>query len=368
MGAFAVVASFANSLEFAPAEQAVSTVGVALIALTASTFAFTGGLIVARAQHYRIGDLLLGLGWVGGITLSCMAWIALDLPGARGAVWLSGVSIWIFPLVSLLLMLFPDGHLLSPGWRPAAALSVVIAVAGILLPQRPVIPSDGGWLQFSASWLTANAHLAFLLIPIMLVSAAAALVVRYRRSSGATHAQLKWLAFASCVVVAGYAVQNLTWILSSFAGRWLAAIGLTVLILTFNAVPVACGVAIMRYRLYDIDRVVSRSVAYLGVTAVVVGVYLVVVTAVTSLLPVQADAAVAMATLTAASVLEPTRRRAQHAVDRRFNRSHYDAVNTADAFGGRLSRGINSATVQGDLLSTVSASLQPESVSLWTAR
>jgi len=369
LAVFTLVASLRTTLVFAPAQQSSSTIGVALVGFTASIYALIGGLICARTSNLRIGALLLALGWVVGITLGCMAWAGLDLPGAALAAGFSGqVSVTIFPLIALLIVLFPDGHLLSARWRPALGLIVVVLVVGLAVPQRPIVPEVGGTAQAAASWLLRDEHLTFTLIPFTLVLAAISLVLRYRGSSGATRAQLKWFSLAAVTLVCAEVLQNLTWALSGTYGRTVGSLGFVVLIVGFNAVPLACGVAILRYHLYDIDRVVSRSVAYLAVTAFVVGVYLVVVAGLTRIFPVQTNLAVALATLTAASLLEPTRRRVQHAVDRRFNRARYDALRTVGSFGDRLSHEIDTTTVESDLIHTVAATLQPASVTLWPPR
>ena len=160
-------------------------------------------------------------------------------------------------------------------------------------------------------------------------------------------------------------MQTVMWTLAQVYGLPLGGASFVALALGFTAIPVACGVAILHYHLFDIDRLVSRSVAYLGVTAVVVAVYLWVVATVTHFLPVQTNLAVALGTLAAASVLEPTRRRAQRAVDRRFNRARYDAVQTVEAFGVRLSHELDAATVQEDLLHTVADTLQPSTIAVY---
>ncbi len=139
-----------------------------------------------------------------------------------------------------------------------------------------------------------------------------------------------------------------------------------VVILCFNAVPVASGFAMLRYRLYEIDRLVSRTVTYLGVTSIVLGVYLVLVAAATAVLPARSSLAVAGATLVAAAVFEPSRRRVQTLVDRRFNRARYDAINTIDAFGRRLRDDVDPDQVRRDLVGTVTANLQPGSITVWT--
>lgn len=362
----AVVASLDETLVFTPAEQSASTAGTALLGICASACAFVGGMICARTPNLRIGGLLLALGWVVALTLAGMAQVALDLPGSAWAPWLLGVvSIQAFPLMALLLLLFPDGHLLSPRWRPALWLIMAIVVLSVPLSGFEPQISDPNGAESVANWLTSEAHLLFMLIPVALVVGAVSLVLRFRRSTGVTRVQLKWLAFAAVVASVAQVAQIVTWTLARVYDLPLAAVSFVVLALGFTAIPLACGVATLHYRLFDIDRVVSRSVAYVGVTAVVVTVYLWVVATLTYFLPVRTGLAVALGTLAAASVLEPTRRRAQRAVDRRFNRARYDAVRTVEAFGVRLSHELDAATVRDDLLKTVGATLQPSVIALY---
>lgn len=366
-----VLASLHTTLVFADTDQTASTAGVALVGLCASSWALIGGLICARTPNLRIGALLLGLGWVVALTLAWMAQAALDLPGSAWVPWLLDlVTIQVFPLMALLLLLFPDGHLLSARWRPAVWLIVTISVLSVLLSGNEAQISDPNGVESLANWFMADsgAHLLFMLIPVALLLGAVSMVLRFRRSTGVIHAQLKWLAFAAVVAIVAQLAQSVMWTLAQVYGLPLGGVSLVVLALGFTAIPVACGIAILHYHLFDIDRVVSRSVAYLGVTAVVVTVYLWVVATLTYFLPVQTSLAVALGTLAAASVLEPTRRRAQHAVDRRFNRARYDALQTAEAFAVRLSHELDAESVRVDLLHTVAATLQPSTIAVYERR
>ncbi|HVQ88622.1 MAG TPA: hypothetical protein VMT88_10625 [Actinomycetes bacterium] len=364
----AVLASLKATLEFTGTGQTASTAGVALVGLCGSACALIGGTICARTPNIRIGALLLGLGWVIALTLAWMSQAALDLPGSA---WvpslLSLVTIQVFPLMAMVLLLFPDGHLLSPRWRPAVWLIVAIAVLSVLLTGFDPQISDPRGAESVVNWFMTDsgAHLLFTLIPVALLSGAVSLVLRFRRSTGVIHVQLKWLAFAAVVATVAQVMQTVLWTLAQVYGLPLGGVSFVVLALGFTAIPVACGVAILRYHLFDIDRVVSRSVAYLGVTAVVVTVYLCIVATMTYFLPVQTNLAVALGTLAAASVLEPTRRHVQRAVDRRFNRARYDSVQTVEAFGVRLSHVLDDATVPDDLLQTVAATLQPSTLALY---
>jgi hypothetical protein len=362
----AVLTSLNKTLVFTPAQQTASTAGLALFGICASACAFIGGMICARTQNVRIGGLLLGLGWAVVLPLAVMAQGALDLPGSAWTPWLLDlVSTPAFPLMVLLLLLFPDGHLLSPRWRPVVWLTVAITLISPLLSGSEPPITDPNGVESVVNWFMVDAHLSFTLIPVALLLGALSMVLRFRSSTGVAHLQLKWFAFAAVVASIAQVMQIVTWSLASVYGPSMAALSFVVLALGFTAIPVACGVAILHYHLFDIDRLVSRSVSYLGVTGVVVVVYAVVVTTLTYLLPVRTDLAVALGTLAAASVLEPTRRRVQRAVDRRFNRARYDAVRTVEAFGARLSHELGAETVRDDLVRTVAATLQPSCIVLY---
>ena len=190
--------------------------------------------------------------------------------------------------------------------------------------------------------------------------AVASLVVRMRGSSGVQRQQLKWFAFAFCAVAVAVAVAALFWNTTPLVN---IALGLTL-----NLVPVAAGVAILRYRLYDIDLVINRTLVYGALTAVLVATYLVSVLAFRAILdPLtgRSDLDVAISTLAVAALFRPLRSRIQRLVDRRFYRQHYDAARTLESFTGRLRQEVDLETVSDDLRSVVRETMQPAHVSLW---
>jgi hypothetical protein len=188
-------------------------------------------------------------------------------------------------------------------------------------------------------------------------------VASYRRSSGERRQQLKWLlgGFA-----AGGAGVILAIALSNTAGFWGVLDHVAILVIFF-AIPVTMGVAILKYRLYDIDRILSRTLAYAIVTGLLVGIYAGLVLLATRVLQVHGTVAVAGATLAAAALFAPVRRRVQHAVDRRFNRARYDADQTVAAFAARLQDAVDLDTVRADLVGVVHAALEPAHLTIWTA-
>jgi len=185
------------------------------------------------------------------------------------------------------------------------------------------------------------------------------LAFRYRHAGTTERAQLKWLVYAAAVIVVAALAQ-----LPVGSSDLQNAISIGAVAL----VPVAVGIAVLRYRLYDIDRVISRTLAYAIVTGLLVGIYAGLVLLATHVLEVRGPVSVAAATLVAAALFAPVRRRVQHMVDRRFNRARYDADQVVAVFAARLKDAVDLDTVRGDLARVVQAALEPAHVSVWTSR
>jgi len=278
--------------------------------------------------------------------------------GLLGAV--VGNVAWVS--VSLIPQLFPTGRPLSPRWRWLLRLTLVLIglAAGqfLLKPGRldPALPVDNP-LGIS----TLGAHRVSVLAGAVLVPAAAIVIVgmmaslglRFWRARGVERQQMKFFVVAIVINVVGLLVyERLPY---PFAVN--GALSLVV--------PIAFGLAILRHGLYDIDRVISRTVSYAVLTGLLVGVYVGLVTLVTRLVPTSNSLAVAASTLAVAALFQPLRRRVQAAVDRRFNRARYDAEHTVDSFSRRLRAEVDLETVRTDLLSVVHQTLQPTRASLW---
>jgi hypothetical protein len=216
---------------------------------------------------------------------------------------------------------------------------------------------------FAAWWGVVNA-LFFPLLALGWLVSVAAQVLSYRRASGERRQQLKWLLAGSVLGGASLAFTAQNVLGHSVAARILAGVAF----LGILAIPVSIGVAVMKYRLYDIDRVISRTLAYAIVTGVLAGVYAGLVLLATQVFRVHAPVAVAAATLAAAALFAPVRRRVQRRVDRRFNRARYDADQTVAAFAARLKDAVDLDTVREDLARVVQAALEPAHVSMWTSR
>jgi hypothetical protein len=225
----------------------------------------------------------------------------------------------------------------------------------------PFTAASDGWYRGSHTAL-------FILVPAALLAGIAAVVVRFARSSGEERLQLKWFVLAAALVVAAIIPLALVPQIALSPGVESAALSTlkVVFCLALVCLYAAIAVAVLKYRLYDIDRVISRTLAYAIVTGVLAGVYAGLVLLATQVFRVHAPVAVAAATLAAAALFSPVRRRVQTRVDRRFNRARYDADQTVTAFAARLKDAVDLDTVCGDLARVVQAALEPAHVSVWT--
>jgi hypothetical protein len=369
-GLFAFVGSLVDTTTFWPVPIEVPPVAMALLALSATTYAGVGALLATRLPGNPIGWLLLAMGEAVAVTLAAVAYVALDLPGAAWAHWLTW---WVcsiaLVLVAYVLLLFPDGRLPGRRWRPALWLTHVSLVTMVLSGVFAPFPAEAPFpnpVPVTPVGEAANSAVWWVLMAAAIVSAAASFVARYRRTTGVERVQLEWFAFAASLVAVGYVVDTLLWGATQRFDVQLAGAGALILVLCFTAVPVACGIAILRYRLYDIDLVVSRTVSYLLLTGIVVGVYVGVVTAASAVLPDGASqAVVAGATLAAAAAFEPARRHVQRVVDQRFNRQRYDAQRLIERYADGLRHTVDLDAAQRQLVAVVQGSVEPTTVALW---
>lgn len=336
-------------------------------------FAVVGAVLLLRRPDNPVSWITALVPALLGIALPAEAWAGYlmtlhghpDLVAVIGA-WLNGWY-WYVLLTALFVflpMLFPDGRLPSRRWRFAAAVPAVgTMAAGVLAALAETLHGQ------DIDYVIANPigiagvppieeHPAFGVLSLMLLfgilAGFAALVVRFRRSAGIERQQLKWFIAAAVFVPLGAPLEAVAPVVGSVTFT-IALIGL----------PVAIGIAVLRYRLYEIDRIVSRTVTYGLVTAVLVGVYGLVAVVPATVFDLESDLLVAGATLVAAAAFGPVRRRVQALVDLRFNRSRYDASRVADRFADRLQAEVDLDDLAGDLRGVVAATVQPASVSLW---
>jgi hypothetical protein len=352
------------------------------------SFALVGSLLVVRRAGDPIGWLLGAAGALSqlGVLSGPYAYgsrsveAGAALPGAELALWL-GNPIWIaaFGLIVSALVRFPDGR---PPGRPIAILLwafvvfVVIGAVGFALADRPIdvpqpvaqakgpprsVPNPFALRGLVGDLMQLAASTFYVVVPLMLM-APVALVLRFRRSHGVEREQLKWLMYTAAIafglVLIGFASPGGTAkLLIQFTG--IVGVGL---------LPVAIGIAIFRYRLYDIDVLIRRTLIYAALSAVLIAAYLVGLALFqTTLAPITSGSAVAVAISTLAVVVlfQPMRTRIQAAVDRRFYRSRYDAERTLDAFSVRLRDEVDLDAVRSDLIDAVQRTVQPAHASVW---
>ena len=351
----------------------------------APVFAVVGFVVAWRKPGNPLGWLLLSA--VGFLVLSSDA-SAYALAAYRvrpGGLPLGWVAVLLQPswapaiaLFGLSVLLFPDGRLPGRRWRWRWLLGIYLAVAAawvagtVVISAGAIIGHDihldaGGDLQAlnhpvgSSAWWGSIQSVFFPVLGACLVASVAGQAVSYRRSSGERRLQMKWLLGGSAMAAAG-ALLGVPF--SNSPDRTLQVIG-GLGIVAVLALPVSMGVAILKYRLYDIDRILSRTVAYAIITGLLLGVYAGLVLLATQVLRFASPVAVAASTLAAAALFTPLRRRVQQVVDRRFNRARYDADRTVALFAARLQDAVDLVAVRADLQATVTASLQPAHVSVW---
>jgi hypothetical protein len=317
--------------------------------------------------------LLLALGLVlagSGVIYGYTNYGLLVRPGSLPAAdYVAAVSSGgVFPLAACLgfiLLLTPTGSLPSARWRWWARLSAAALVVGVLA--WALVPFEGPFESVAnplavpavAGPLSAVSAVTLLLTGLGVPVGAASLVVRFRRSRGVERQQLHWLVLAAALLAAAVlAMATLAAAGHETPLGWLSA-GCVALL------PLAIGAAILRYRLYDLDRIISRTLAYGLLTALLGLEYAVVVLGLGRLLPQDSSLVVAGATLAVAGAFQPARGRVQRVVDRRFNRRRYDTAQTIAAFSARLREELDLDTLTGELMAVVEQTMQPTQASLW---
>jgi hypothetical protein len=345
-------------------------------------FAVVGFVVAWRKPGNPLGWIMLGVAVFLVLSEDASFYTVADYRLRHGGLPLGWVALLAQPgwapgivLFGLVVLLFPDGRPPSPRlrwmvWVYAAVAIMWIAAAvtitvGAIIGHHTQVDSGGNLLLLdnsasSPAWWVELSNVFFVLGAAGWLVSLAAQVLSYRRSSGVRRQQLKWLMAGSAVALAG-----ITPILLNSSGT--SAAGPIVLV-GFLALPLSIGVAVLRYRLFDIDRIVSRTLAYAIVTGLLVGVYAGIVLLITQVFRVHTPVAVAAATLAAAALFNPARRRVQRAVDRRFNRARYDADQTVAAFAARLKDAVDLDSVRDDLAGVVHQALEPAHVSVWISQ
>jgi hypothetical protein len=335
--------------------------------------ATVGAVLASRRPRHPVGWLLLTLGLslaAAGAATGYANYGLLARPGALPATDYAalyhGVNILLVAVcLGFVLLLTPTGSLPSARWRWWARVAVAAPLLAVgssaLLPFDPPYQSVANPLAVAqlAGPLRVVNFVTWLVTGLAILVAAWSLVVRFRRARGVERQQLRWLALAAgltgAVLLALVAVAPTG---NELLLGWLSAVCVALL-------PLATGAAILRYRLYDLDRIISRTLAY-GLLTVLLGLgYAGVVLGFGRLLGRDSSLVVAGATLAAAAVFQPARRRIQRVTDRRFNRRRYDAAQTIQAFSARLRQQVDLDTLTAELLAVVEETMQPTRVSIW---
>jgi hypothetical protein len=349
--------------------------------LSAVLFSTVGAIVAARRAENPVGWLfcLLGLAFSIGHSSSQYAIYAQLarpdlLPAGQALAWISS---WILPPIIGLqvfsFLLFPTGRLPSRRWMWLAWLTVAAAAVGTISSAftfeanaglGPVLNPLGieGFSSVYGAVLT--------LLTLLIVAAAFSPFARLRRAGGVERQQIKWFAYAAAATVSGvvlaYMIPN-----SIDTPPWFERIGYALLIVTTPAIPVSIGIAILRYRLYDIDRIINRTLVYGGLTVTLALLYFGGVTLTQAAIRAltgaeqQPQLMIVASTLVIAALFNPLRHRMQEFIDRRFYRNKYDAAKTLEEFSAKLRDDTNLNTLSSDILTVVRDTMQPEHVSLW---
>ena len=353
----------------------LGAVGRVLSFLPFLAFPLVGALVASRRPRNWVGWILLadGLLWTFGSVLDSYRIYGLARPGSvpfQVAVHALGQWLWV-PAVGLfavyLILLFPDGRLPSRRWRPLAWFSgavMVLLSAGIGKPF--------GLEQYP--WVSDAFPVVLALLPLCILASAVSLVLRYRRAGTEVREQIKWVAFAALFVGVQFVIDigaSVLLVPMTASGReppWLALLDQVGFIM-FAGVPIAVGIAVLKYRLYDIDVIINRALVYGSLTATLVALYfggiVVLQRLFVALTGQQSTLAVVASTLAIAALFNPLRRRIQGFVDRRFYRRKYDASKTLEAFSAKLRDATDLEALSGDLKAVVGETMQPAHVSLW---
>jgi hypothetical protein len=365
----------ARSLDSAGEWSALGAVGQVLGFLPFLAFPLVGALVASRRPRNWVGWILLadGLLWTFGSVLDSYRIYGLARPGSVPfQVAVHALSQWLWvPAVGLfavyLILLFPDGRLPSRRWRPLAWFSgavMVLLSAGIGKPF--------GLEQYP--WVRDAFPVVLALLPLCILASAVSLVLRYLRAGSEVREQIKWVAFAALFVGVQFVIDvgaSVLLVPTTASGReppWLALLDQVGFIM-FAGVPIAVGIAVLKYRLYDIDVIINRALVYGSLTATLVALYfggiVMLQRLFVALTGQQSTLAVVASTLAIAALFNPLRRRIQGIVDRRFYRRKYDASKTLEAFSARLRDATDLESLSGDLKAVVGETMQPAHISLW---
>jgi hypothetical protein len=342
-------------------------VDAVVLAVPAIAFFAVGALLALRRVDHPVGWLCLSIG---------LLWFVVSAgervshwPNARpvfeahpwlellGGLWVPALGL----MATHLPLRLPDGRLLSPRWRWFSRFcTFAIVIAAVVI----VIDDDS---PYSAPGLVKIIGPMIFLLPLCFLGGVGCVIARYRSSSGIERLQLRVIAFAGLVFLGSYAVGLFANTVYD-EGTWPTILASSLVLVAYASIPAAIGTAVLRYRLYDVDTVINRTLVYTALTATLAAAYVGGVLLLQfALRPLtdRSDLAVAGSTLAVAALFRPVRSRIQGSVDRRFYRSRYDAARTLDAFGARLREQLDLEALSSDLRLVVRDTVHPTQVSLW---
>jgi hypothetical protein len=389
--ALPLVAVFLAALSFAarsavgngPAHQS-QELGSGALALFQLGLIALGALIASRQPRNPIGWLLAGYGFLAALAFfvaDTYAYLAIQahvpLHGPAYALVFESVVTGpaIFGLFAILFLIFPNGRPLSPNWRRVLIVAIIATLVASLA--SAVAPGPLNNVSYEAqnplglpglrSLVGGFLMLSFIALLVTMVSGAISLVLRFRRSHGDERQQLKWVATAVAFAAVLLASGPLFWfnvVPPAFGGLWSAFF-----LIAVGVIPISIGIAMLKYRLYDIDVIINRALVYgpltLTIALMYIGGVIALQTVFRALTGQHSDLAIAIATLAVAAVFNPWRRRLQVFIDRRFYRHKYDASRTLSALSTRLRDEVDLDQMAGELTSVIQETMQPDSVSLW---
>ena len=363
------------------ATGAGDTLGELLIYGSFLAFPIVGALIASRHARNPVGWICLAVGLFWTLifledSISGVGPYSVTMDALTQAIWVPPIG-----LVGIyLILLFPDGKLPSRRWRPLAWFSgvvMVLASLGITFAPGPLEGHPGVRNPFGLEgvpWLTTAGIVILLLLPLCMLASALSLVLRYRRSGGEEREQIKWIAFAASVVGLLYLITMISSLFFPLgwgaAGTplWLGLLQQAALV-SFTAVPIAVGFAVLRYRLYDVDILINRTLVYGSLTVTLVALYFGGIVLLQRMFVIltgqQSTLAVVASTLLIAALFTSLRRRIQSFIDRSFYRRKYDARKTLEAFSLKLRDETDLESLNNDLVGVVRETMQPAHVSLW---
>jgi hypothetical protein len=369
----------ALSLPIAEEGSLIIMLPLAAWAITSST---VGTIIASRRPENPIGWILGAIGflWASNIFSGLYAIQALvsnpgSLPAGGAAAWVATWVVWpAFGLLAYLFLLFPDGRPLSPRWRSLLWITGLVIVADIIvsaLNPGPITGLEGArnplGMEGYGSELELAGELLFYAIDVLVLVSVVSVFLRLGHARGATRRQIEWLVYAAALLGIVISVGLVGDLFYGGFGWWLFLI----VILAFLGLPISIGVAVLRYRLYDIDIIINRTLVYGSLTAMLVALYFGVVATTQMVLRAltglteQPQLAVVVSTLVIAALFNPLRRRIQSFIDRRFYRRKYDARKTLEAFSARLRDQTDLDSLNAELVTAVRETMQPRHVSLW---